>query len=74
MATTSSTSTTPSDHLARRLLAAFEREFWAGHHDRGRLLGAPLRELHRALDGAADAPAVIEALLLQLEAPPPGPL
>lgn len=55
--------------LARRVLQAFEREFWAGHHDRGRLLAAPLRVLHQALHSKTDAAAVIEALLLELEPP-----
>jgi hypothetical protein len=44
----------PADQqLARRILDAFEREFWAGHHDRIRLLLAPLRVLE---DGMASQP------------------
>jgi hypothetical protein len=57
--------------LARRLLEAFEREFWAGHHDRSRLLGAPLRVLQQALDPAVDAGALLASLLQALEAQPP---
>jgi hypothetical protein len=63
-----------SDHqLARRLLDAFEREFWAGHHDRCRLLSAPLRVLHPAIESAHDAGALLGAVLQALEGGSRGP-
>lgn len=59
----------PSDHqLARRVLDAFEREFWAGHHDRVRLIAAPLREIHAAQSRAPDPGALVGSLLEALEA------
>jgi hypothetical protein len=54
--------------LARRLLAAYEREFWAGHHDRSRLLAAPLRVLHQALPPGAEATALLSGVLQALTA------
>ncbi len=54
--------------LARRLIAAFEREFWAGHHDRSRLLAAPLRVLHQALPPGADAAPLLSGVLQALSA------
>jgi hypothetical protein len=63
----------PDQHLARRLLEAFEREFWAGHHDRARLLCAPLRVLHQAVDTSPDPGPLIASVLQSLEAGPPAP-
>lgn len=61
--------TPPTDHqLAGRILDAFEREFWAGHHDRTRLMLAPLRVLHDALTAAPDPAAVLRSVLHQLDA------
>jgi hypothetical protein len=58
-----------TDHqLARRVLDAFEREFWAGHHDRARLLSAPLREIHAAQSRAPDPGALVGSVLEVLEA------
>jgi hypothetical protein len=33
----------PIEQVAQQAMAAFEREFWAGHHSRPRLAAAPLR-------------------------------
>jgi hypothetical protein len=65
----------PDQQLVRHVLDAFEREFWAGHHDRGRLLAAPLRVIHQAIDPAEAAAGHIEGLLAALEgnAPRPAP-
>jgi hypothetical protein len=49
--------------LVHHLIAAFEREFWAGHHDRSRLLAAPLRVLHQALPPGADAAPLLSGVL-----------
>jgi hypothetical protein len=51
-------------YLSRRMLDAFEREFWAGHHDRTRLMSAPLRVLAEALDPGCRA--LLERLLHEL--------
>ncbi|MCP9889066.1 hypothetical protein KBY96_14155 [Cyanobium sp. ATX 6A2] len=61
-----------TDHqLARRVLDAFEREFWAGHHDRARLLSAPLRVLHQAMDTSADPAPLMASVLQTLESGTP---
>lgn len=54
--------------LSRRMLDAYEREFWAGHHDRTRLLSAPLRVVAEALD--PNCRSLIEALLVELAGRP----
>ena len=62
----------PPDHsLARSVLDAFEREFWAGHHDRARLLAAPLRVLHDALIVGGDCLPTLSGLLQALDPDPP---
>ncbi len=55
--------------LAQRCLDAFEREFWAGHRNRGLLLAAPLRVLHQGLDVDQVLSERIEAVLAALELP-----
>lgn len=63
IASPSATASASAQLIARRLLAAYEREFWAGHHDRSRLLAAPLRVLHQALPPGADATDLLSGVL-----------
>jgi len=58
--------------LAQRCMEAFEREFWSGHHHRGRLVAEPLRVIRQSLDPSDDAGALLETLLHTLEAGWPG--
>lgn len=52
--------------LAGRLLDAFDREFWAGHHDHARLIAAPLEVLHDAVAAGADATELLPSVLQSL--------
>lgn len=58
--------------LAQRCMDAFEREFWSGHHHRGRLVAEPLRVIRQSLDPGDDAGALLETLLHTLETGWPG--
>lgn len=55
------------EQLSRRLLDAFELEFWSGRHNRARLVAAPLRVLREALRTSDDPHALLASLLWHLE-------
>jgi hypothetical protein len=54
---------TKAHPITRRVLDAFEREFWAEHHDRSRLLAAALEVLDDAIARGADAADLLQAVI-----------